>query len=76
MIHNGGWEGGKNGGRMDCLEKMRGGEMVGGWKNTRIRQTSLPYIHISLCKWYESTYCSTREMNVIPHFHIMSQKHF
>ena len=26
--------------------KMRGGEGVGGRKNNRMRQTSLPYVHV------------------------------
>ena len=45
MIHNGG---GKNGESMDCIEngEVCGGD--GGRKDIRMRQTSLPYVHIWL----------------------------
>ena len=34
MTHNGGWEGGKNGGRRDCIREKKGGR--GGEKEKLI----------------------------------------
>ena len=73
MIHNRGWEGGKNGGRMDCIEEKEGWGGVEGRKNNRMRQTSLLYVHVWLYKWFDSTLCTTRETTVVPHLCTMNQ---
>ena len=62
MIDNEWWEGVKNGERMDCIEE-RGWEGLGEGKNNRLRQTSLPYVHVWLHKLYDSTSCTTREVS-------------
>ena len=43
---------------------MRGRGCV---KNGGMRQTSLPYVHVWLHEWYESTSCRTIETNDVPH---------
>ena len=47
----------------------RGKRGVGGWrdreKNNRMTQT-LPYVNVSLHKWYAFTPCTNRELECIP----------
>ena len=50
------WE--KNGGTLDYV---KGNEREGCMKNGGMRQTSLPYVHVWLHEWYESTSCTTIE---------------
>ena len=45
MTHNGVEERGKNGERRDCIEGNEGWEGRGGRKNSRMNQTSLPYVN-------------------------------
>ena len=42
----GGWEGGKNEGRRDCIEGKRGGMVGVGVKNKRMNQTPLLYVNV------------------------------
>ena len=39
-------EGGKNGGRKDCIEGKEGWEGWGKGKNNRMNQTRLPYVNL------------------------------
>ena len=45
MTRNGGCEGGKNGGRRDCIEGREVGG-VGGRKNNGMNQLSLLYVNV------------------------------
>ena len=49
----------KNGGTLDYVEEN---EREGHMKNGGMRQTSLPYVHVWLHEWYESTLCTIIEM--------------
>ena len=60
-IHNGGWEGGKNGGRRDCIEGKEGWDRWGKGKNNGMNQTPLPYVSVRLHKWYASTSCTEKQ---------------
>ena len=53
-----------------CRMKWEGG----GMKNGGMRQTSLPYVHVWLHEWYESTSCTKIETKVVPHFCVMILK--
>ena len=61
MIYNGvrGGEWEKNEGNLGYVE---GNEREWGMKYGGMRQTSLPYIHVWLHEWCESTLCTTIEM--------------
>ena len=68
----GGREGGKNGGRRDCIEGKEGWEGWEGWgggKNNRMNKTPLPYVNVWLHKWYASTSRTKWETRCIPFFY-------
>ena len=46
---------------MDCVDRNEG---LG--KGKIMRQTSLPYVHVCLRKWYDSTSFTTREASFTP----------
>ena len=51
----------KNEVTLNGVEK-NGAEVGGGREDSRIRQTVLPYVYISLHEWSKSTLCTTIEM--------------
>ena len=74
MIYNkvGCWGEEKNEGTLDGV-KENGVEGGGGWKDSRMRQTVLPYVDVCLHEWCESTFCTTIEMKSCTHLCTMNQ---
>ena len=62
MIYNGRGGDGEWENNWGTLEYVEENEREGGTKNGGMRQTSLPYVHVWLHEWCESTLCTTIEM--------------